>query len=274
MPAINLIQLRTQLNTLLWNFTDPPAFRKSLADLLERFAYITIRPGSETLSAGDKPGLQIPLIVLREIDLAMLPIIHSQPQAALDICDLLWNDPDPEICVIAARILGRIPSVHSDMVLDRAGIWARKELDPLMARTLLSNASYTILRTDPEILMRKARAWYISEEKGKNNLCLEAMIILAEDRSYENLPAIFTILESLLTEASLSTQQNIFDLFKILLERSPLETIYLIRQQLQGHPNPTAIRIVRNLIPLLPEESQKSIRDKLRVVTRKMNTPH
>lgn len=268
MPAINLIQLRTQLNDLLWNFTDPAAFRKSLLELLEKYAYTAYQPGTDTLSDLNKPDIHIPLIILRELDLALLPVIGEQPQAALAICDQLWDDPNPGIRMIASRILGQIPATHADTVLERAGEWAMHGLDRMTIHNLLENASRTIMRSDPELLLRKVRSWYVDSTREKNNLCLEAMAILAEDRTFENLPALFTLMEALLSDASADTQQNLIDLFQALIRRSPLETVYIIRQRLQGSPNPVELRIIRKILPDLPAETQPSIRDLLRQASR------
>ena len=71
MPAVNLLQLRVELNNLLWNFTDPPEFRKTLLDLLEKFAYTAYRSESKARAVSTRPQLQVSLILLREMDLKM-----------------------------------------------------------------------------------------------------------------------------------------------------------------------------------------------------------
>ena len=124
MPAVNLLQLRVELNDLLWNFTDPPAFRNTLLDLLEKFAYTAYRSESKARAVSTRPQLQVSLILLREMDLVLIPAIREQPQAALAICDLLWNDENMDVCLIASRMLGEIPIEHAELVLDRAGEWA------------------------------------------------------------------------------------------------------------------------------------------------------
>ena len=46
----------------------------------------------------------------------------------------------------------------------------------------------------------------------QNFLCLEGMAILVEDRSFENLPAIFTLVEALMGEATMRTQRSLEEL--------------------------------------------------------------
>ena len=269
MPAVNLLRLREELNELLWNFTDPEAFRVTLLELLEKFAYTAYRSESKTRSVSTRPELQVSLIVLREMDLVLIPAIRKQPQAALAICDLLWNDENMDVCLIASRMLGEIPIEHADLVLNRAGEWALNGARHMTARTLLKNASALIMRTNPDLLLQKVRRWYVDPREEQNYLCLEGMAILVEDRSFENLPAIFTLVEALMGEASTGTQNSLTELFRVLYERTPQETIYVLRQCLDNDPNVSAQRVIRKLIPELPESVRKSMRDKLRETARK-----
>ncbi len=268
MPAVNLLQLRVELNDLLWNFTDPPAFRRTLLDLLEKFAYTAYRSESKARAVSTRPQLQVSLILLREMDLVLIPAIREQPQAALAICDLLWNDENMDVCLIASRMLGEIPIEHADLVLDRAGEWALAGVRHMTARTLLRNASALIMRHDPEILLRKVRRWYVDPREEQNFLCLEGMAILVEDRSFENLPAIFTLLEALMGEAAIDTQNALEELFLVLYKRTPNETVYVIRQCLNDNPNVTAQRVIRRVIPSFDPKVQKSLQDALREAAR------
>ena len=268
MPAVNLLQLRVELNELLWNFTDPPAFRNTLLDLLEKFAYTAYRSESRTRSVSSRPQLQVSMILLREMDLMLIPAIREQPQAALAICDLLWNDENQDVALIASRMLGEIPIEHADLVLDRAGEWALSGMNHMTARTMLKNATALIMRNDPEILLRKVRRWYVDPNEEQNFLCLEGMAILVEDRNFENLPAIFTLVEALMEEASIQTQRSLEELLQVLYQRSPNETVYVIRQCLDGEPNATAQRVIRHLIPTFDKSVQKSLQDALREAAR------
>ncbi len=257
------------MNDLLWNFTDPPAFRRTLLDLLEKFAYTAYRSESKTQSVSTRPQLQVSVILLREMDLVLIPAIREQPQAALAICDLLWNDENMDVCLIASRMLGEIPIEHADLVLDRAGEWALQGVRHMTVRTLLKNASSLIMRHDPEILLRKVRRWYVDPREEQNFLCLEGMAILVDDNSFENLPAIFTLVEALMGEANMATQRSLEELFLVLYRRTPNETVYVIRQCLKNEPNPTARRVIRHVIPEFDEKVRKSLQDELRVAARK-----
>ena len=94
------------------------------------------------------------------------------------------------------------------------------------------------------------------------------MAILVEDRSFENLPAIFTLLEALMSEATIDTQNALEELFLVLYERTPNETVYVIRQCLDDNPNVTAQRVIRRVIPTFDPKVQKSLQNSLREAAR------
>ena len=95
------------------------------------------------------------------------------------------------------------------------------------------------------------------------------MAILVEDNSFENLPAIFTLVEALMGEATLDTQKSLEELFLVLYSRTPNETVYVLRQCLKSEPNATAQRVIRHVIQDFPEDVRKSLQDELRITARK-----
>ena len=70
-------------------------------------------------------------------------------------------------------------------------------------------------------------------------------------------------------EANLQTQRSLEELFQVLYQRTPNETIYVIRQCLNDNPNVTAQRVIRRLIPFFDQKVQKSLQDSLREAARK-----
>ena len=75
---------------------------------------------------------------------------------------------------------------------------------------------------------------------------------------------------SLMGEATIQTQNSLEELFRVLYQRTPSETVYLLRQCLQDQPNVTAQRVIRRLIPSLDQKVQKSLQDALREAARQV----
>ena len=51
MPAVNLLNLRKEITSLLWEFTDPESFRDKLAQLLDHYRIMSFRSGSVALTS-------------------------------------------------------------------------------------------------------------------------------------------------------------------------------------------------------------------------------
>ena len=101
-----------------------------------------------------------------------------------------------------------------------------------------------------------------------SSIVSENLSLNIPERFLENLPAIFTLLEALMGEATMETQNALTELFLVLYERTPNETVYVIRQCLNDNPNVTAQRVIRRVIPTFDPKVQKSLQDALREAAR------
>lgn len=266
MTAVNLLQLRKQINSLLWTFMDPEQFRRSLLSLFEQYTDLAYKPGKGAVTSIRTTDLNIPPLVLRELEIALYQSVREHPQAALALCDLLWQDPHTEMKIIAARMLGQLPSEFIDDVLQRIENWTAEQRDPFFEKVFLENGTASIRRNEPDKLMQRAKEWCENKAHNKKKTGLQALIILADDQNYINLPAIFNALELLFLDTPAALQSDIIDLMTILLKRSPVETAFFIRQMLERSATKTVVRISRKMLPLLPPESQPAIAALLRTI--------
>ena len=101
---------------------------------------------------------------------------------------------------------------------------------------------------------------------------LQSLIILADDPAYINLPAIFKSLEKILLNTPAVLQSDIVDLLMILLDRSPIETSFFIRQNLENSPSKSVIRASRKLLPLFSGKLQAAHRRLIEKNIQKIDT--
>lgn len=265
MAAVNLLQLRKEINALMWNFTDPAAFEKALYELFDKYRTSRNPAGAAILQTAKTGDLSVPLIVLRELEVALFRTVADQPEAALNLSDRLMNSETLEVRTIAARILGLAPISYSDAVFQRIEDWARKRHETAELRVFIRSAGSLVRRTDTERLLDQARLWAASSNTGDQALGIEVLIYLVEFAEFQNLPAVFTLLESLLRNGSTTLQPELLELTENLLARSPVETSYTIRLMMESNERgPMAPRIARKLLEKFTEPSRAAIRDLLR----------
>lgn len=65
MTAVNLLQLRKEINALMWNFTDPDAFEKTLLELFEKYRTARNPAGTAILLTAHSAELNVPLKIGR-----------------------------------------------------------------------------------------------------------------------------------------------------------------------------------------------------------------
>lgn len=265
MPAVNLLNLRKEITSLLWEFTDPESFRDKLAQLLDHYRIMSFRSGSVALTSYQTPELHVPHLVLHELELALYQTIREQPQAALTLCDSLWDDVNLEMHTVATRILGQIPIEYIDQVLIRINEWTQKGLKHSELKVFFRNAAGLIRQKQPEKLMRSAQDWCAEPDNKNRERGIRLMIYLVEDPAFINLPAVYTALEKMLPDADAVLQPDLTELIGLLLNRSEIETSFFIRQMLENPDSGKIIRrIARKLLPKIPEPSRESIQNLLR----------
>ena len=265
MAAVNLLQLRKEINALMWHFTDPDAFEKTLRELFEKYRTSRNPTGAAILQTAQAAELSVPLIVLRELEIALFRTVADQPEAALKLSDRLMNSDTLEIRTIAARILGLAPISYSDAVFQRIENWARQSHETAELRVFIRSAGSLVRRTDAERLLDQARLWVAAGNAASQALGIEVLIYLVEFGEFQNLPAVFTLLETMLRSGSTTLQPELLDLTENLLERSPVETSFTIRLILESENRGTMTpRIARKILSKFSEPSRSAIRDLLR----------
>ncbi len=269
MTAVNLLQLRKQINGLLWTFMDPETFRSNLKQLIDQYTNLSYKPGKGAVTSIQSSEVHVPPLVLRELELELYQTVREHPQAALNLCDYLWLDSNPEIKIIASRMLGHIPIEFMDEILLRIEKWAKGEPEIYSEKVFLQTASLTIRRNEPDKLMAKAREWCESDSVKDQSIGLKSLIILADDPAYINLPSIFKSFEKILVSTPAILQSDIVDLLTILLDRSPIETSFFIRRTLENSPSKSVIRASRKLLPYFPDASKPVIEALLREASKK-----
>ena len=264
MTAVNLLQLKKQINALLWTFMDPEAFRRDLKKLIEQYSNLSYKPGKGAVSSIQSSELHVPPLVLRALELDLYQTVREHPQAALNNCDSLWKDPNNEMHIVAFKMLGNIPLDHQQGVFQRIEQWAKEPSEVYSEKTILLNATLTVRRNEPDKLLEKAKEWCQSQNLSYQSIGLKTLIILAEEPSYINLPGIFHTLEGILPETPAVLQSDLFDLLLVLLQKSEIETVFFIRQKLEQEPSKPIIRTARKLLPYFPESSRQLIQTVLR----------
>ena len=263
MPAIHLARLKIQAARLAEKFGEPEAFLLALNELLDYYTNRTIRAAqiAQRLSV---PTYYTPRPVLRQIENELAILAEKHPDEAITLSGVLWKADSLESRLLAAFLLGNIPSGQAIFALTRLPAWLNQSTDKEIRTALLSDALARLRRERPEAFFSMVEGWLGSAQSALQIWGLQALIPLLEDPQFENLPAIFRILRPAILAAGPATQLD-FQACLVALERvSLIETTAFLREVIRNNPEPMMLRIFRRILPGLSPELQEALRETLR----------
>jgi hypothetical protein len=199
--------------------------------------------------------------VMRQLNLDLGRLCLENPIQGLAVIDILRGDPWLEPQLIAVGLLGQMPP--DDLVTGRLEEWARPKLVKPVLDALLVEGTARLRREAPDDFLELVHKWLINPDPAVEAMGLRALYPLVEERSYENLPAVFNLLSNAIHSVSNLTQNPLQRLIEALASRSATETSFFIRQMASVTSDPSVKRFMRRCIPLLPARAQSGLRDLL-----------
>ena len=263
MPSINLARLKIQAARLAEKFGEPEAFLLALNEVLGYYTNHTIR-AAQIAQRVSLPTYRTPRPVLRQIESELEVLAEKQPEEAITLSALLWEAASLESRLLAAYLLGHVPSGQAIFALTRLPAWLNQSTDKEIRTALLTDALARLRGEKPEAFFSMLEGWLVSAQSTLQIWGLQALIPLLEDPQFENLPAVFRILRPTILAASPATQLD-FQACLAALERVSLtETTAYLREIIRGNPEPGMLRIFRRILPGLSPKLQEALRETLR----------
>jgi hypothetical protein len=263
MPAIDLARLKIQAARLAEKFGEPDAFLLALNEMLGYYNNRTIRT-AQIVQRLSVPTFRTPRPVLRQIESELAVLAEKQPDEAITLSDTLWEADSLESRLLAAFLLGNIPSGQAIFALTRLPAWLNQSTDKEIRTALLSDALARLRRERPEAFFSMVEGWLRSAQSTLQIWGMQALIPLLQDPQFENLPAVFRILRPAILAAGPATQLD-FQACLAALERVSLtETTAYLREIIRGNPEPLMLRIFRRILPGLSPELQEALLETLR----------
>jgi hypothetical protein len=263
MPAVHLPRLKEQIARLALYFSQPEDFLQRLHELFDLYADRAYRPGQAVRPRPLVQTYHAPPLVLRMLEQELGKQVNDDPDAALDVAGLLWQDAYLEPRLLAAALLGQVPVNPPEPVLERLLAWADPDVDPQILETLMLQGSNRLRREQPERWLALVEHWLESSSKDIQGVGLKSLLPLVQDRSFQNLPRIYRILHPLVQSAPGEFLGDLQKNIEVLARRSPAETAYFLRQMLSLSESSGTVRLVRRVLPAFAEEQQASLRKAL-----------
>ncbi len=260
MPAIQLGRLKLQAARLADDFVQPAAFVSNLDNILDFYADRTHRSGQSGTPHPLLPAYNVPAPVLRQVVAELAPLVKANPQAGLNLADELWKRNNLECRLVTASLLGLVPAEAGEMVISRVKNWLEVETEPRLIEALLRQGLAPIQQETPGRYMALLEAWLASPNLPEQEVGLRGILPLLETDSFHNLPVVYRLLTPFVRVAHDRLRPALLTVLDALIERSPQETAYFLRQNLSTPESIDTPWIIRKVLRQFPREVQDNLR--------------
>jgi hypothetical protein len=263
MPAIDLARLRKQANRLADFFFLPDEFMKHLREMLDFYVNYTLRTVENVAPGSNLKTYRTPPAVLTQIENELRTVAEANPQFALELADILWDEGALETRLLAAFLLGRIPP-QEERLLPRLTAWTQQIRDPDVRSALLSTSLTRMRKETPAQFLILVREYLHPARTRTWSNGIQALLPMIAEASNNNLPTIFDMVEPIIEEAPSTLQNDLTDLIVALYRASANETTFLLKHILTDAQNPMTVVTIRRIATNFPPPLQKELRDLLR----------
>jgi hypothetical protein len=263
MPAIQPAILRQQAVLLAEYFDEPNAFVRSFHHLLEYYSDRARRPGQSGLPPPLMPSYHVRPPVLRQVLLELEIHVQDNPEAALRLCDTLWEEPFLEFRLLAISLLGKVSVQPPGPVIERLQTWMLSSLERRLVEELLEEGCKTLRSEQPDQYLDVIENWLSQTKNYSRQVGLQALVPLVKNPEFNNLPIVFRLIQPLILVISPALREDIVDIVRALTRRSPQESAYFLRQNL-SHPEQKDIPfLIRKCAPEFPERIRRNLLDSI-----------
>jgi len=262
MPAVQLAQLKLQIDKLIWHYTRPADFIKALHDLLAIYSNKGVyRPGRTVHPLRQINTYYTSPIIMREIQKELKRQASENPDAALVLADALWAEEYSEFRYLSSFLLGQVPVTSPAPILQRLKHWVQSSEQAFSLTDLLNLGTMRLRREAAPVYMEMINDWVTSSSIILNKIGLEALLSLVKDEQFFDLPRVFSMVSPLLRHVSPSLQGELRQLMIVLINHAPSETAYFLRQIALLSPNADTKRLLRKVLDELPDHLRGKLRD-------------
>ena len=260
MPAVLLSRLEQQITAFSPTFNQPEIFVANLVALLELYSDRTYQAGYEVPSSSKTISYRVPSVVIHALELELRRLARNHTTDALHVADELWSGIRLELKELGISLLGFIPLESSDQVMDRIGKWAPCCSDRFLLEDLLTKSNPIILQEKSALWVEKSREWLGSKDSRLIILGVKSLEPLLDTDNFNDLPQIFDSIHSLVLNLKVDVFPEMVHLLEILVEKHPTETVAFLKQVIFESPVSATLRLIRKVLPALPNSIQISIR--------------
>lgn len=267
MPAIDPTRLERQSKELAALFHKPSAFTLEWRHLLEFYAQRTHRFGEKKEKPTAIRSYRIAPPIFQAVLAELEPLLERAPDDAVPLLNALWEQPILESRLLAARSLGFLPVDRPQLVTTFAIEWGREVRDDVVREAIVGPGLRRLRRETPLELIGLLEYWFSGGDPANHIMGYAAVIYLLQETSFQDLPALFNLLERVMPAITNSLRPFALDALRAFIARSPRESALFLERILDEIDAPPVLWLARRSLETFPADLQERLRAKIRSIS-------
>ncbi len=262
MPSVQLERLRPQINAIVTQYEHSEIFTRSLISLLKSYGGDIDSSPSQIYAHSLIPRLNVPQVVLNQLEISLKHLACTYPSQTKSIVEKLWEQQYFEIKKIALILLSNFPTQEKDFYFKKTSKWVDADIEEPLIDVILENAIKNKDIFSSEQWLNLIKEWLYSKKNRFRKIGLAAVSDLINADTYHNLPAIFHLVEPMLSEPHISINKDLITLIHSLIKASQPETAAFLIHLSIMHPKPDIYSLIRKCLPFFNQYYASEIRKK------------
>lgn len=263
MVAIQRELLSHQLEGLVKNLDYEDEFISGLHDLLNYYSDRVYHPGETGLVKHSIPTYRVPEPLIPMIARKLLTDVSLKTEDYQRLVDCIWEENWLETKLLAIELARVIYSRKPDILYAYFCEWNQEHLDRTVAQNLGTALLEPIIPVYSAEVLEYLDGWSFDDPRNNRNAFM-MMRVLVDNPEFENLPGIYLIFTKMLRHLNTNVMPDAVRFLTSLIERSPVEAVYYLRQQSVVTTNDLFSNLVRKAANQSPSRYQVELQEILR----------
>jgi hypothetical protein len=181
------------------------------------------------------------------------------------LVDIIWDEQWLEMKLLAIDLARTVFKGNAEIQFEYFRSWNQERLDRIVAQNMGKAFLPATLDRHSDEILDMLSEWSTGEQKKPRNVLI-MLKILVQSHRFENIPGTLAIFSSIMKSVNTKILPDATGYLKALLRRSPVETVYYLRQQsvvVQNELFNTLVRsLVEDAVPPFRNELLEILRDR------------
>ena len=259
MASIDLTRLNQQIDKLAQLYQDPLAFQKEYHSILSFYHRYSHKQQKESIPKSFLRHYDLPDKVLPHLEARLTTLAKTSPEEIIDLIKQLWTDDYFESKELSANLLGAIPIVYKEPVIEMISSWLEQPLDRAVIKAIFTKANQSLLQETPDEWKQLIDRLLLDGKIQNQKIGLEALAYLIPKSSTDDLPGFFRWIRPFLISTNQDLDKPLLKVVTALTRQSEQETAYVLREVLADSDDASIASRIRRYLDLFEEETQKSL---------------